>query len=951
MKTFFHLHRSNLRCSKKNLVISFRLMLLALLMLTTISVYGNDTISNLPKKEAANSNQRGIHNGHEWVDLGLPSGTLWASCNIGATTPEGYGDYFAWGEVTTKNRYDYSTYKYGKADDKLTKYCTNDNITELEPEDDAAAVKWRGHWRMPNDTEQWELLNLCKWEWTDQEGVIGCKVTGPNSNFIFLPAAGGKNRNIIFGVDNEVRCWGNSIESDSPFMARGISYFPKIVEILGKNAMHISPRYLGLPIRPVCPSYVFTFLDYLGTAYLAENHIEGDIITEPAPPADGACSDEYEFVGWSEEEVPYGAQTYTAVTFAYTMPDHAVTLYPVYRKKNDDNFYTSFIFCEELGKVVEWYPTKLLLHTPYYQQTFTVHIDDAHQSIKTNVVGKNLLEINGIDIENNAGKRLVITCEVDGTQYALCHTIPVVVSRKTASTWQGTITALDKNYYQYLDLIVRDNATLTINGSFATCNTFNNIYIHPTAKIVVQKGRTLIANSVSFWGGIDDIYNGSNYDLYKYGVPQLALLEGNLQKTVETMDYIMRVDLEQMYQMGVPYDVNLADITYWDGSAIELGNELYVSAYDGQARANREKMTWIWEADFEDKLGAATLKAGVGYTISAEPQYSGDSYSTLRLPMKNNIDLGATEAGKTVDVFAYANTKGVTITDNHKGWNYISNPYMTSISGGEADSKLVLGYLKETDTGSWEWENDDIRYVTIPADNGKDYHQMKYSEAVLKPFKSYFVQIAQEGELSFALASRQNAPARYMQVQTEQEVELEVLLSSDQYSDNMGLLIAEQYSPAYEINADLEKMTGSMSVYTIYGGHQLAYNALSPANAEEWIPVGYIVPNAGEYTFQLDEKSVRDNVQHCYLMDYETGYVTDLVEDIYTFVSATKQSESRFAINIVLSKEDSNTTTGVDNSHISSHQAHKFIYNGELYILNNGVIYNANGQTVRTINK
>jgi hypothetical protein len=414
------------------------------------------------------------------------------------------------------------------------------------------------------------------------------------------------------------------------------------------------------------------------------------------------------------------------------------------------------------------------------------------------------------------------------------------------------------------------------------------------------------------------------------------------------MDYIMRVDLEQMYQMGVPYDVALEDIKYWDGSDIGLGTQLYVSAYDGQARANLDmNNTWRWEVDFVEKV----LKAGVGYTISAEPQYSGDSYSTLRLPMKNNVAPGATETDKTVQVFAYDNTKGVTITDNHKGWNYISNPYMTSISGGEADSKLVLGYLKETDTGSWEWENDDIRYVTIPADNGKDYHQMKYSEAVLKPFKSYFVQIAQEGELSFALESRQNAPARYMQVQTEQEVELEVLLSSDQYSDNMGLLIAEQYSPAYEINADLEKMTGSMSVYTIYGGHQLAYNALSPANAEEWIPVGYIVPNAGEYTFQLDEKSMRDDVQHCYLMDYETGHVTDLLEDIYTFVSATKKSESRFAINIVLSKEDSNTITGVDNSHISSHQAHKFIYNGELYILSNGVIYNANGQTAKTINK
>ena len=944
MKTLFHLHRSNLRCSKKNLVVSFRVMLLALLMLTTISVYGNDTISNMPKKEAENSNQECIHNGHEWVDLGLPSGTLWASCNIGATSPEGYGDYFAWGETETKERYDYTTYKWGNAANKLTKYCTNDNKRVLDAEDDAAAVKWRGLWRMPSSSEIEELNGLCTWEWIKLKGVTVCKVTGPNGNSIFLPAAG-----VIMGTKTEYVNWIYYLGSNLPSIATpsSVAAIGCMFPIPPMEGVSGVARQYGYPIRPVFRPYLCTFLDYLGAAYLAENHIEGDTIAVPTSPASDACSNEYQFVGWSEEEVPYEAQTYTAITFPYIMPNNNVTLYPVYRK-NDENFYTSFISCEELGKIVEWYPTKLLLHTPYYKQTFTVHIDNAHQSIQTNVVGRNLLEISGIDVENNAGKRLVITCEVDGTQYALCHTIPVVVSRKSASTWHGTESALDKDYYQYLDLVVRDSATLTINGFVAACNTFNNVYIHPTAKIVVTNTRTLIANSVSFWGGIDEIYNGSTYDLNKYGVPQLSIKFGNLQKNVETMDYIMRVDLDQMYQMGVPYDVALEDIKYWDGSAIGLGTQLYVSAYDGQARANLDmNNTWRWEVDFVEKV----LKAGVGYTISAEPQYSGDSYSTLRLPMKNNIASGATETDKTVDVFAYDNQKGETITDNHKGWNYISNPYMTSISRYEADSKLVLGYLKETDTGSWEWENDEIRYVTIPADNGKDYHQMKYSEAVLKPFKSYFVQIAENGELSFALESRQNAPARYMQVQTDQEVELEVLLSSDQYSDNMGLLIAEQYSPAYEINADLEKMTGSMSVYTIYGGHQLAYNALSPANAEEWIPVGYIVPNAGEYTFQLDEKSMRDDVQHCYLMDYETGYVTDLVEDIYTFVSATKKSDSRFAINIVLSKEDSNTTTGVHNSHISSHQAHKFIYNGELYILNNGVIYNANGQTVKTINK
>jgi hypothetical protein len=182
-------------------------MLLALLMLTTISVYGNDTISNMPKKEAANSNQRGIHNDHEWVDLGLPSGTLWASCNIGATTPEGYGDYFAWGETKTKDYYDWSNYKWwDNTKSKFTKYTTNDklgstdpdNKTVLDVDDDAAAANWGGHWRMPTEKEQRELFNNCTWVWTTlkevngQKEVNGYQVIAPNGNSIFLPAAGSK---------------------------------------------------------------------------------------------------------------------------------------------------------------------------------------------------------------------------------------------------------------------------------------------------------------------------------------------------------------------------------------------------------------------------------------------------------------------------------------------------------------------------------------------------------------------------------------------------------------------------------------------------------------------------------------------------------------------------------------------------------------------------------------
>ena len=367
--------------------------------------------------------------------------------------------------------------------------------------------------------------------------------------------------------------------------------------------------------------------------------------------------------------------------------------------------------------------------------------------------------------------------------------------------------------------------------------------------------------------------------------------------------------------------------------------------------SNKESKTWIWEVDFASKLGAATLKAGVGYTISAELQSGvGNEYSIIRMPMLSNVASNATEAAKTVPVVAYANTKGATVGDNNKGWNYLSNPYMVSISGGEADSKLVVGYLEETGSGSWGWKDDTYRYVTIPHDDGTDYYQMKFSEATLKPFKSFFLQIGTDGLLTFALASRQSAPARYLET-SAREVEFEVMLSNASRTDNTGLLIAEKYSPAYEINADLEKMIGSMAVYTIYGGYNLAYNALSPAEAAQLIPMGYVAPTAGEYTFLLDEQSNYEQIEHIYLTDYEQSLTVDLLDDTYVFTTDAGKNESRFAINVILKEEGSELPTGVDviGGDKDDGIPLKFIWEDKIYILRNGIIYDATGKKVGEI--
>ena len=137
----------------------------------------------------------GSYNGHDYVDLGLPSGLLWATCNVGADTPEGYGDYFAWGETQPKDVYKQSTYQYyynfdGIGGFHVNKYNAGDCLDTLLPEDDAATVNWGAGWRMPTKTEWQELYDNTTVTWTQQNSVYGRLFTASNGNSLFLPAAG-----------------------------------------------------------------------------------------------------------------------------------------------------------------------------------------------------------------------------------------------------------------------------------------------------------------------------------------------------------------------------------------------------------------------------------------------------------------------------------------------------------------------------------------------------------------------------------------------------------------------------------------------------------------------------------------------------------------------------------------------------------------------------------------
>ena len=198
---------------------------------------------------------------HAYVDLGLPSGLLWATCNVGANAPEDYGDYFAWGETESKDTYKWNTYQYGTGGNyeyyyymRFTKYCTDsnygyngftDNLTTLLPEDDAATANWGSGWRMPTQAEFQELLDNTTMTRTQQNGVDGRLFTAANGNSLFLPTAGYRYSSSLIYARSYHRYWSSSLNTDYPYSAWHFCGDP------GYYGMESCDRYFGFPVRPV----------------------------------------------------------------------------------------------------------------------------------------------------------------------------------------------------------------------------------------------------------------------------------------------------------------------------------------------------------------------------------------------------------------------------------------------------------------------------------------------------------------------------------------------------------------------------------------------------------------------------------------------------------------------------------------------------------------------------
>lgn len=239
-------------------------------------------------------------NGHAYVDLGLPSGTLWATCNVGAETPEGYGNYYAWGEILTKSEYSLSSYTY------------SNNPTTLPTDADVAYIDWGVGWRMPTVYETRELNENCTWTWTEQNGVEGYIIEGINGNSIFLPAVSYRHDDNLGGA-GEYGYWSSSLYTNDFSYAWAIRFYWDF------HGVYYSGRSDGFTVRPVCSSntpsvqsYTVTFNANGGTGYMQPQTFRQGV--SQALSANSFYRDGYTFSGWNTAANGNGVSYYDRQT-------------------------------------------------------------------------------------------------------------------------------------------------------------------------------------------------------------------------------------------------------------------------------------------------------------------------------------------------------------------------------------------------------------------------------------------------------------------------------------------------------------------------------------------------------------------------------------------------------------------------------------------------------------
>ena len=476
------------------------------------------------------------------------------------------------------------------------------------------------------------------------------------------------------------------------------------------------------------------------------------------------------------------------------------------------------------------------------------------------------------------------------------------------------------------DVVILQSATLTkaAPGTAKDVNQVRDIYVYPGGKLIVPEGATdYSVNSLSLRRDQDEVGTAT------------IISPLNITSSLDKPIYAdVRINSENWHWFTLPYDCNIADVTWKNGSKAIYNSDWFLMTYNGEQRAATQSGgCWV-------SYEGTTIEAGKGYIIgiTGHPTKSGVQYE-LRFPMaKEVLTKESDPAGKQVAVNAWGVKEN--IRPNHKGWNLVGNPYLDSYQPTTSGFK-GLSLLKYTEvdpvTGEWYYDKSGtIPYLVTPINGGwYAYEQELASETTMKPLTAYFVQVGdpnnddhENGEelyANFTPSSRANLPKSIIRRapsevnETEEPVIVGVALTNSLgESDKTTLLIADRFTNEYEMNADFFKWFGDYYnyytkpvLYTI-GADQgkRAFNALNEELAKQPIPMGMYAAQAGNYTFSLNQQFDLSRVEEVWLYDATQSTYTNLMQSDYTFSTSKVNGAGRFSLSVKLAPK---VATSIDN--------------------------------------
>ncbi|MCM1034852.1 MAG: leucine-rich repeat protein [Paludibacter sp.] len=376
------------------------------------------------------------------------------------------------------------------------------------------------------------------------------------------------------------------------------------------------------------------------------------------------------------------------------------------------------------------------------------------------------------------------------------------------------------------------------------------------------------------------------------------------------------------YTLALPGNVNPDDITHANGDDVAIG----VKHYDGNSRATGAS-GWSKLTSF----AGFSFEAGKGYAVFATPRkWNGtlQTYAHVRFPLS-----GRQTESPNITVSTYAAAKPI-----NANWNLVGNPQMADLNGVDNPNVIQFGYWAQNEEdGTYELKETAQRYIVQSHDHYKTYTHELAKTAQIPAFSSFFVQTMGSGTLTFSIPvirrSIVAAPRHLTDSKEDNETAIGIVLQHAEDSDKAGILIGESFGKAYDFNADLGKLTSGaeqLLLYTLLDGTPLAFYATSEELAAQAIPLGFRTEDTnGTLRIVCDPAYDISNIEAMWLTDTETGAITNLLYEDYTFSTTQKQDDNRFLLAVVKRKL-TDTTTANDNA--ATLQAYACSENGVLLI-------------------